>query len=105
MIVNPANILVTQGLGSGHKLSVEVAPGIPTPSGANGVAQLLSRGRMVSVPVESVKRIGTFPKEALAEVVESTEAADEGRSWVTSAMGSSLVKGVMSNDPLGDWID
>ena len=46
-----------------------------------------------------------FPKEVSEEVVESTEAADEGGSWVTSVMGLSLVSGVMSNDPLGDCIE
>ena len=60
-------------------------------------------GRELSVEVDpeaSALRVGgarvesqwgrAFPKEVSAEVVESTEAADEGGSWDASLMVSSL---------------
>ena len=51
----------------------------------------------MTVPTGGIERTGVLPKEVSGEVVELTEAADEGRSGVSSVMGSSLVSGVMSN--------
>lgn len=68
------------------------------------IVPLRSRAETVTVTTGVVERTGAPPKEVSAEVVESTEAVDEGGSWVTSVMGSSLVSGAMSNHLLGDRV-
>ena len=45
-----------------------------------------SRAETVTVPTGVIERIGVLPKEVSAEIVESTEAADEGGSWDVSVM-------------------
>jgi len=84
---------------SGRELSVEVDPEASAlrVGGARVESQwvramivpLRSRAETVTVPTGVIERTGVLPKEVSAEVVESTEAADEGGSWVASVMGSS----------------
>ena len=97
---------------SGRELSVEVDPEasalrvggarVESQRGRAIIVPLRSRAETVTVPTGVIERTGVLPKEVSGEVVESTEAADEGGSWVASAMGSSLVSGVMSNHLLGN---
>ena len=95
---------------SGRELSVEVDPEasalrvggarVESQRGRAIIVPLRSRTETVIFPAGVVERTGVPPKEVSAEVVESTEVADEGGSWVASAMGSSLSSGAMSNDRL-----
>ena len=92
---------------SGRELPVEVDPEtsalcvsgtrVESQRGWTIIVPLLSWAETVTVPTGVIERTGVLPKEVSGEVVESTEAADEGRSCVSSVMGSSLVSGVMSN--------
>lgn len=64
--------------------------GVESQQGRAMAVLLCSRAETVNVPAE---RTSVLSKEVSREVVELTEAADEGGSWVAPAMGSSLASG------------
>ena len=95
-----------------RELSVEVGPEASA-FRVGGARVNSQRGRAIIVPLRSrtetvmvqkgmIERTGVLSKEVSAEVLESTEAADEGVSRIASVMGSFLVSGVMSDRLVGD---
>ena len=53
------------------------------------IVPLRSRVETVTVPTGVIEKTGVVPKEVSVEVVETTEAADKGGSWVASVIGLS----------------